>query len=271
MMLTHCLFAPWMSPCERSRRSPFRPPKPDLRRRVNCYEYRYEEDLASQPTLSRLENAVGIRDCYRMAEALLELYVGQRGKKDEAPKRVLLDFDATDDPTYGDQEGSYYHGYYRQHMYHPLVVFDGETGQLVTVVLRAGNAHASRGAVAILKRVVERLRQAWGNKVEIEIRADAGFAVPALYGYCEKEGIDYAVGLITNPRLEALAAPLLESAQERYETEGSKVKLLAEGSYQARSWDRKRRVVYKAQAMEEGTNTRFVVTNKAEKPEELYS
>jgi hypothetical protein len=151
-----------------------------------------------------------------------------------------------------------------------LVVFDGETGQLVAAVLRAGNTHASRGAVAVLKRIVDRLRRAWANGVEIEVRADAGFAVPAVYNYCEKEGIDYAVGLITNPRLEALAAPLLESVQARYENEGSKVRLLAEGSYQARSWERKRRVVYKAEAMEEGTNTRFVVTNKAEKPEEHY-
>ena len=145
---------------------------------------------------------------------------------------MLLDFDSTDDPTHGDQEGSYYHGYYGQHMYHPLLVFDGETGQLVTVVLRAGNTHASRGVVAVLKRIVDRLRQAWGTGVEIEIRADVGFAVPAVYDYCEKEGIDYAaVGLITTPRLEALAAPLLENAQEHYETKGSKVRLLAEGSY----------------------------------------
>jgi hypothetical protein len=228
-----------------------------------------EEDLASQPTLSRLENAVDARGCYRMALALLELYVGQRGK-DGVPKRVLLDFDATADPTHGEQEGSYYHGYYRQHMYHPLLVFDGETGQLLTAVLRAGNTHASRGAVAVLKRIVGRLRRAWGEELEIEIRADAGFAVPALYDYCEKEGIDYAVGLITNPRLVALAEPLLERAQQRYEAEGLKARLLAEGSYRAESWERKRRVVYKAEAMAEGTNTRFVVTNKTEKPEQLY-
>jgi hypothetical protein len=156
-------------------------------------------------------------------------------------------------------------------MYHPLLVFDGGTGQLLTAVLRAGNTHASRSAVALLKRIVGRLRRAWGKKLEIQIRADAGFTVPALYEYCEKEGIDYAIGLITNPRLEALAEPLLQRARERYEDEGSKVRLLAEGPYQAGSWERKRRVVYKAEAMAEGTNTRFVVTNKAEKPEELYS
>jgi hypothetical protein len=104
----------------------------------------------------------------------------------------------------------------------------------------------------------------------IEIRADAGFAVPALYDYCEKEGIDYAIGLITNPRLVELAEPLLEQARRRHEAEGLKAKLLAECSYRAESWQRYRRVVYKAEAMEEGTNTRFVVTNKGERPERLY-
>lgn len=117
-------------------------------------------DLASQPTLSRLENAPGPRDCLRIGRALLELYVKERAKAG-APERVLLDFDATDDPTHGEQEGSRYHGYYGQHMYHPLVVFDGGTNQLITAVLRAGNTHASRGALAVLKRVVGRLREAW--------------------------------------------------------------------------------------------------------------
>ena len=87
-------------------------------------------DLASQPTFSRLENAATRRCCHRIAQAIFELYLTQRGK-DGAPQRVLLDFDSTDDPTHGDQEGSCYHGYYQQHMYHPLVVFDGETGHLI--------------------------------------------------------------------------------------------------------------------------------------------
>ncbi len=141
--------------------------------------------LASQPTISRLENAASTRACYRMAEALLELYLRERGK-DGAPQKVLLDFDSTDDPAHGDQEGSFYHGYYRQRMYHPLLVFDGESGHLIGVLLRAGNTHGSHSAVALLKRIVARLRQRW-PKVGIELRADAGFAVPAVYDYCEQE------------------------------------------------------------------------------------
>jgi Transposase DDE domain group 1 len=98
------------------------------------------EDLASQPTISRMENSVSTRACYQVAKALSELYVRERSK-DGAPKKVLLDFDATDDPTHGDQEESYYHGYFEEHIYHPLLVFDGQTGQLITALLRAGNTH----------------------------------------------------------------------------------------------------------------------------------
>ena len=226
-------------------------------------------DLASQPTISRMENAVNARSCYRMAEALFELYWRERAKNG-TPKKVLLDLDSTADPTHGDREGSYYHGYYEQHIYHPLLVFDGESGQPITALLRAGNTHASRSAVAVLKRIVARMRRKW-PEVETELGADAGFAVPAVYEYCEKEGIDYTVGLITNPRLEALAEGLLDEAKDRYdEAEGEKVRLFSEGAYQAGSWERKRRVIYKAEAMEQGTNTRFVVTSRTDGPKGLY-
>jgi hypothetical protein len=225
-------------------------------------------DLASQPTISRLENAADGRSCHRIAQAIFELYLSERAK-DGAPKKVLLEFDATDDPTHGDQEGSYYHGYYRQHIYHPLVVFDGESGHLIGALLRRGNTHASNSAVALLKRIVVRLRQRW-PEVEIELRADAGFAVPALYDYCEEQGIVYTVGLITNPRLEELACNLLAEAKESYDRKGEKVRLFSEGPYGAESWEHERRVVYKAEAMEKGENTRFVVSTRTDDPKELY-
>jgi hypothetical protein len=173
------------------------------------------EDLASQPTICRMENASTRNSCHRIAEVLFELYLTQR-EKDGAPERVLLDFDSTDDPTHGEQEGSYYHGYYRQHMYHPLLVFDGHSGHLITALLRAGNTHASNSSVALLKRIVSRLRERW-PEVEIELRADAGFAVPALHDYCEREGITYTIALITNPRLEEIAEGLLKEASEEHE------------------------------------------------------
>jgi hypothetical protein len=228
--------------------------------------------LASQPTLSRLENAVDRRACYRLALALLAAYLRERGREG-APARILLDLDGTDDPTHGEQEGAAYHGHYRQHMYHPLLVFDGDTGQLITAVLRPGNCHASRGVVAVLKRLVAALRARWPDAT-IELRADSGFAAPALYDYCEAAGIGYTIGLIPNARLEALAAPLLAEAERRQalaaDPRAEKVRLVGEGRYQAGSWGRARRVVYKAEALRKGPNTRFVVTSRADAPLALY-
>ena len=190
-------------------------------------------ELASQPTILRMENAATRRSCHRMARAIFELYTWVRAEGG-APKKVLLDSDAPDDPTHGDQEGSYSHGYYEQHIYHPLLVFDGQTGHLITALLRAGNTHGSNSAVALLRRLVGGLREAW-PEVEVELRADAGFAVPALYDYCEQESITDTVGLVSNPRLEGMAEDLLDGATERYETEGEKARLFSEGLYGAAS------------------------------------
>jgi hypothetical protein len=165
---------------------------------------------------------VDARSCQQISQARFELYLRERGK-DGTPERVHLDLDATDDPTHGEQEGSYYHGYYRQHIYHPLLVFDGESGHLITALLRTGNTHASDSAVAVLKRIVGDLREKW-PKVEIEVRADAGFAVPVLYDYCETEGVTYTVALITNPRLEGIAEDLLAEAKEHHESVGGKAR-----------------------------------------------
>jgi hypothetical protein len=226
------------------------------------------QDLASQPTISRMENAATRRSCHRIAEVLFELYLRRRGEEG-APERVLLDFDSTDDPAHGEQEGTFYHGYYQRRMYHPLLVFDGESGHLITALLRAGNTHASNSSVALLKRIVRALRERW-PEVAIEIRADAGFAVPALYDYCEREGVSYTIALITNERLKEMASDLLEEATREHERTAQKARLFGEDLYGAASWERERRVVYKAEAMEQGTNRRFVVSTRHDAPEELY-
>jgi hypothetical protein len=229
-----------------------------------------DADLASQPTLSRLENAVDRRACYRLAQALVQVYVQER-ERAGIPTHLLLDLDGTDDPTHGAQEGSSYHGYYREHMYHPLLVFDGHTNQLITAVLRPGTVHASRGVVAVLKRLVAALRARWPD-VPIELRADSGFAVPALYDYCEREGLDYTIGLAPNARLRLLAAPLVEQAARRQAQTAEKVRLVGEGQYAAESWVHERRVIYKAEELEKGSNLRFVVTSRTDAdPLALYN
>jgi hypothetical protein len=235
-------------------------------------------DLASQPTLSRLENSVDRRACYRLAHALVDIYLHERERAQGGgpagraiPTRLLLDLDGTDDPTHGEQEGSSYHGYYREHMYHPLLIFDGHTNQLVTAVLRQGTAHASRGVVTILKRLVAAIRARW-PQISVELRADSGFAVPALYEYCEREGIAYTIGLAPNTRLQALAAPLVAQAQRQRQQTGEKVRLAGEGHYAADSWSHTRRVVYKAEELAKGSNLRFVVTSRTDlDPLALYN
>ncbi len=226
-------------------------------------------DLASQPTFSRLENAVSARTCYALAVAMGQVYLRER-ERIGVPAHLILDLDGTADPTHGDQEGSAYHGYYQQHMYHPLLVFDGKTDQLITAVLRPGTVHASHGAVAILKRIVAAVRTRWPG-VTLELRADSGLAIPALYDYCDAEAITYTIGLVPNPRLDRAVA-LLQTDAERQarDQDGAKVRLLGETRYQADSWPVARRVVMKAEVLPRGTNTRFVVTTRTDDPTTVY-
>lgn len=182
----------------------------------------------------------------------------------------MLDLDGTADPTHREQEGSAYHGYYRQHMDHPLLVFAGQTGQLITAVLRPGNVHGSRFVVLVLRRLLKRLRAAWSD-LTIELRAASGFAVPRLYAWCEAHPVTYTIGLIPNPVLERAAAPLLaEAHSHRAAHGGAKVRLAGETTHQAGAWPRARRVVYKAEALERGPNTRFVVTTRPDAPVAVY-
>jgi hypothetical protein len=226
-----------------------------------------DEDLGSQPTLSRLENAITRNDLYRIGEYFVDLYI--RRKRKRKPKRIILDLDGTDDPTYGDQQLTFFHGYYDQYMYHPLVIYDADTGALITAALRAGNRHASYGAVSILKRIIPKLKEAF-PKTEIIIRGDAGFAIPELYEYCEEEGLKYVIGLIRNDVLERMIADLLKKAHEQYTKTGQKQRMFTEGAYQAGSWDKERRVIMKAEWLIQGPNSRFVVTNLSHEPKDLY-
>lgn len=226
-------------------------------------------DLASQPTLSRLENAVDRHAVEALARTLVEVYVRERGRLG-VPARILVDLDGTDDPAHGEQEGVRYHGYYRQHMYHPLLVFDGDTGQLITAVLRPGNVHGSRFVVLVLRRLLRWLRAAWPD-VALEIRADSGFAIPRLYAWCEANAVAYTIGLIPNAALEPLATSLLAEARRQSEAQGgAKVRLAGEDRYQAKTWPHLRRIIFKAEVLAKGPNTRFVVTARDDEPLALY-
>jgi len=224
------------------------------------------EDLASPPTLCRFENQASSKDLRRLADWLFELYVeAHPGPRDV----IVIDIDATDDPTHGQQQLSFFHGYYEEHMYHPLFVFDGISGFPMACMLRAGNTHAAHRSKAVLKRLIKRLKKTY-PQAEILLRADAGFAVPRLYSLCERERIHYVIGLITNDRLKEKSAELVAKAKEQFEQSGEKQRLFTSFKYRADSWSRYRRVVAKAEYMDKGANQRFVVTNIALKPQRLY-
>ena len=231
-----------------------------------------EADLASQPTLSRLENRVGWRECWRMSEALVESYLQRH--REQPPTRLVLDVDATDDPTHGQQELSFYHGFYRKHCYLPLLVFAQaeERGEqeLLAAVLRPGNAHAGRRAMGVVKRLVTRLRRAF-PACRIELRADSGLALPEVYDGCDALALSYVISLPKNARLQEAATPWREEAAARQAETGGKVQVFGEFAHAAHTWPQARRVICKAEVMPQGENPRFVVTSRLDlEPEALY-
>lgn len=226
-------------------------------------------DLASGPTLSRMENAVTRRDVWRAMQRLRDQYIVKL--KRSGRKEVVLDLDSTDDPTHGQQEFSFYHGYFASHIYHPLLIFDADSADLVTAVLRGGNRGAGYRSVSVLKRIIPEMRRRTMQELEIEIRGDCGFATPDIYNYCEEQELSYVIGFARNNCLEAAVEELVEQAREAFDQEGVKQRLFTEFSYQAGSWNRARRIIAKVEVTEKGVNRRFVVTNRNDlSPSQLY-
>lgn len=223
--------------------------------------------LAGKSTLNRLELTpaqASAKDRYKKIavkpEAVEEFFtqIFLQAHR-QAPDRIVLDFDATDDPIHGEQEGRFFHGYYGEYCYLPLYVFCN--GYVLCARLRRSNIDASEGAVEQLQRIVGQIRQAW-PRVKIVVRGDSGFAREALMSWCEANGVDYVLGLAKNCRLEEELAPVLEQARQEYQRTGEAARLFKDFTYQTRdSWSRQRRVVAKAEVLDKGANPRFVVTS----------
>jgi hypothetical protein len=218
-----------------------------------------EAELASQPTLSRFENAVSVKALFRLRELFVEQFLESF---DEPPARLTFDIDGFDDPAHGAQQLTLFHGYYGQNQYFPLIITNADTGLVVMVALRHGTAHAALGADEDLEYLVTQARRKWPD-VDIEVRGDSGFGVPRMYEVCERLGIWYTFGIGMNSRLKAESEDLLAEAVERYEQSGAPQRLFTALSYQAQAWDRARNVVIKAECHVAGTNRRAVVSNRA--------
>ncbi len=223
-----------------------------------------DQVLASTATLCRWENRADRKAAWAMATILVDQFIRSHRRP---PTELILDFDATDDPVHGRQEGRFFHGYYDQYCFLPLYVFCGD--QLLVGYLRPSNIDSARHAWAVLALLVKRLRAAW-PQVRIIFRADSGFCRWRMLRWCDEHAVHYIVGLAKNPRLNALAAALQERAEEQFQQTGTKQRLFGEFQYAAATWDRERRVLVKAEHTAQGRNPRYVVTNLAGDPQKLY-
>jgi hypothetical protein len=233
-------------------------------------DQRLGEALGSQPTLSRWENAPSARDLVRLNDALLDQFICLCGKQVRQRGEILLDIDSTDDPTYGQQQLTFFNGAYGQHMYHPMLIFERHTGCLLAARLRPGNASSHARIVPMLLRLVPRLEAAFPG-VLIKLRGDAGFALPLLYQFCEFFGIQYALGIAANVVFQRRAEPRQKQLKRRYRRTHLPQRSFSSFRHRARSWSRQRRICYKAEHTAVGTNLRFVVTNCAGRASEVFA
>jgi hypothetical protein len=222
------------------------------------------EELASSPTLCRLENRVNRQAVVAFHRVLVEKFIASFRV---APTELILDFDATDDRVHGNQEGRAFHGYYGDWCFLPLYVFCGE--QLLVSYLRPSNIDAARHSWAILKLLTQRLRQEW-PEVKIIFRGDSGFCRWKMLRWCEKNNVGYLVGLAQNARLKAMLQPLMLQAETEHQSTKEKVRLFTDLDYAAGTWDVPRRVIAKAEHTDQGSNPRFVVTNLEGGAQALY-
>jgi hypothetical protein len=235
--------------------------------------------LGSQPTLSRFENAPSSKDLFKVGCELADIVIEHHAKRLKGRAHLItIDLDPTDDPTHGAQQLTFFNAHYDSYCYLPMVgtlQFNDETEKyLFTVVLRPGNAPASRGAIGILMRVLTRLRDAF-PKTRFRVRLDGGFATPAILDYLELEGVEYLVGMAGNSRLEKRARRLMGKVRMRSRKTGKTETLFGETRYAAQKWPHRRRVIIKAEVVrcpgrDPRDNDRFVVTNLPHKPEKVY-
>jgi hypothetical protein len=237
------------------------------------------DPLASQPTLSRFENAPSRGELLAMSEGLFETVVERHARRLRGKlRRITVDLDVTDDPTHGAQQLAFFNGHYGHWCYLPMVAFltfNGEREQyLCAAALRAGNAPTQRGTLPLLTRILQRLQERFPG-VRILVRLDGGYAEPHLFEFLDEVQVDYVVGMPKNAVLERHAALAMIEARLLAAERGETAHLYTECHYAAKTWERERRVVIKAEVTvhpgrDPKDNPRFVVTNLKRCPRRLY-
>jgi len=216
------------------------------------------DDLASQPTMSRWENAPGRRTLIRMARAMVDLWCQSHPRQ---PRAITLDIDDTADTVHGHQQLSLFNAHYDEHCFLPIHVYDAETGHCVVTILRPGKTPDGKEVRAHLRRLVRRIRMHWPKTV-ITIRGDGHYGRREAMAWCEENAVRYVFGLSKNHTLDALVyARADEVRTKRAKGRLDLVRDYTETAYAAKSWPHSRRVVARFEATAKGLDTRYVVTN----------
>ena len=225
-----------------------------------------DKPLASDSTLGRIARLATAQTNWKLNEILVNTYI--ESHKGQAPREIILDFDATDVQLHGTQEGRFFHGHYNGYCYLPLFVFAGK--HPLCAILRPADRGPSRGALAVLAGLVHRLRHAWPD-VRIVWRADAAYCRDHILRWCEQNRVGYVVGIQPNPVLEKSSVAVRMEAEEVFFQTAQWQKLFDEVEYRAGTWKISRRVVVKAERNSFGPNTRYVVTNLPGEPRHIYA
>lgn len=225
-----------------------------------------EIEPASSATLSRFENRGDRQSAVEMNKLFVDVFIESHKV---APEEIILDFDATDSPLHGKQEGRFYHGYYKSYCFLPLHVYCGE--HLLISYLRPSDEDGALHAGAILKLLIKRIRQTWPD-TKVKFRADGGFCRKQILHWCENNNVEYIVGIGGNKRLRKLSADLEGKAKSLFEESGEKQKLFSSIKYKAKSWrGEERDITVKVEYSISGINIRYVVSNINAPPEKLYN
>ena len=224
------------------------------------------ELLASQPTISRLENGITKQEIKRIRRFFVYKFLQNHLSN---PEQIVLDIDGFDAYTHGHQQLSLFHGYYGHQISFPVLVNEASSGYPLILHLRPGNSHAGKGVLGLLRWLFWRLRKAWPD-VKIILRGDGGFSLPEIINLCEKKDVKYVFGFSSNAVLKRKINYLLDLARLQYFRTQKKARLFDDVYYAAKSWKKPRRLVMKAEWLEKGGNPRFLVTNLEADAQELY-
>jgi hypothetical protein len=224
--------------------------------------------LASQPTMTRLENSISMKTNYLIAKALADRFIASYSKE---PKVIVLDFDDTDDTVHGNQQLALFNGYFNEYCYMPLHVYEGLSGNLITTILKPGKRLKGKAVLAILKRIIALIRKQWKNTLII-FRGDSHFASPEIMRFIEEnERLKYITGYTGYTTLDVEMETTVNSAKKLYQRTKRPVKLYHSFYHKADSWDKPQRIIGKVEVSEKGVNIRFIVTNCLEaKAKSLY-